>query len=291
VPILLALGFAGCWSGEPGGGVNDAIPGAPVVDGPGRYAGEFESGDAVRRYILHVPESPADPAPLVLVLHGFTGNPEQAEELTAMHELGEREGFVTVYPAARGLIPAWRADRGSRDGADVQFVRDLVDVIGAAVPVDSDRVYATGMSNGGGMVDRLACEAADVVAAVAPVAGAYSYGDCEPVRPVPILAFHGTADWIVPIRGFGWLLPPVPEWAARWAERNECGDVSSPRPAGSDVVVYGWQTCAADVLLYVVDGGGHGWPGSRQAAASGNSTTSVSASEIIWEFFAAHPMG
>jgi polyhydroxybutyrate depolymerase len=250
---------------------------------PGRHQIEVQSAGMRRSAVVHVPDSLPDPAPLVIVFHGFTGNPAGVARLTGMHEVGEREGFITVYPAARGLIPAWRADRGASDDADVVFVRDLVASIASALPVDLDRVYAAGMSNGGGMVDRLACEADDLIAAAAPVAGAFSGGGCDPARPVPIVAIHGTGDWIVPFYGFPGLLPSVPAWNAAWAERNECRGPAAPRSVAADVAEYSWESCGAEVVLYVVDGGGHDWPGGGDAGGPGGG---VSASEIIWEFFA-----
>ena len=264
-----------------------SVASASVVDGPGRYEMRLESSGAVRRYVVHVPEALPDPAPLVIVLHGFTGSPEDAERLTDMHVIGEEEGFVTVYPAARGLVPAWRADRATEDDADVRFVRDLVDAVAGELSVDRGRVFVAGMSNGGGMVDRLACEAADLIAAAGPVAGAFSDGECRTAQAVPMIAFHGTGDWIVPFYGFGGVLPSVPAWAADWSERNGCDRPVPPRSITDDVAEYTWEGCAAEMVLIVVEGGGHGWPGSTEASERGNSTMSVSASAMIWEFFSA----
>lgn len=258
----------------------EAGSGGLSLDEPGRHQIEVQSAGMRRSAVVYVPEAPSEPAPLVIVFHGFTGNPDGVARLTAMHEVGEREGFITVYPAARGLIPAWRADRGGSDDADVVFVRDLVASLAAVLPVDGDRVYVTGMSNGGGMVDRLACEADDVIAAAAPVAGAYSGGDCHPARPVPIVAFHGTGDWIVPFYGFPGLLSSVPSWTAAWAERNGCRGPAAPRSVAAGVAEYSWEDCGAGVVLYVIDGGGHEWPGGGDGSAA-----ALSASEIIWDFF------
>jgi polyhydroxybutyrate depolymerase len=261
-----------------------------VIDGPGAYTGEVVSGGRLRRFRLHVPESLQAPAPLVLVFHGFTRTPEDVEELSGMTPIAEREGFVVAYPAALGFLPAWEVDEATRGGADVQFVRDLVAAVSAAIDVDPDRVFATGMSNGGGMAGRLGCDAPDLVAAVAPVAAAHTVDGCDPDRPVPVVAFHGTADLIVPYRGFDVLgVPPIERWAAEWAERNGCEQDPLVERITSDVERRTWVDCDADVVLHTVYGGGHGWPGSERAARQGDSATSIDASDLIWEFFVRHP--
>jgi polyhydroxybutyrate depolymerase len=263
-----------------------------VLDGPGTYDGEVLSGGGIRRFTLYVPEEIASPAPLVLVFHGFTSNPDRVADLSGMSAVADREGFAVAYPAARGIPSAWRADTGRQGDTDVVFVRDLVEVIGEAIPIDDARVYAAGMSNGGGMAVRLGCEAADLVAAVAPVAGAMVVPVCDPVRPVPMIAFHGTEDRVVPYEGLGLLnLPDVEDLLAGWAVGNGCGpDPDAERVAG-DVVRSTWGGCDAEVVLYTVEGGRHGWPGSERAIRELDSTRSIDASALIWEFFADHPMG
>ena len=122
------------------------------------------------------------------------------------------------------------------------------------------------------------------------MAGAHTAVSCDPVRPVPIVAFHGTADRIVPYAGFRPLgLPAVEDWTAEWAERNGCGPAPAPERIAADVERTAWTGCDAAVVLYTVEGGRHGWPGSERALAVLDSTDSIDASEIIWEFFEAHP--
>jgi len=263
-----------------------------VVDGPGSYDAEVLSGGVIRRFTLDVPEGIPSPAPLVMVFHGFTSNPDRVAELSGMSAVADREGFIVAYPAARGIPSAWRADTGRQGDADVAFVRDMVAVIGAALPVDATRVYAAGMSNGGGMAVRLGCEAADLVAAVAPVAGAMLVPVCDPSRPVPLIAFHGTDDRVVPYEGLGLLnLPDVEDLLSTWAAGNGCGPEPEAERVAEDVVRHTWGGCDADVVLYTVEGGRHGWPGSERAIRELDSTRSIDASSLIWEFFAAHPMG
>ncbi len=245
------------------------------------------SGGQTRQYRIFVPPSyqPGKAVPLVLGFHGNGGTASQFESYSGFSALAAREGFLVVYPQGLGEPPAWDTWAGSQD---VHFVRDLIASVETRCAVDPARIYAVGHSRGGGMANRLACDLADRIAAVGSVSGAYQYGeDCKPSRPVPIVAFHGTGDLIVPYNGIGngmreayfIIATPIPQWAADWAARNGC----DPQPAEifrqGAVTGQGWGNCrgAADVVLYTVSGGGHGWPGE------------VDAAQMIWTFFAGHP--
>ena len=143
------------------------------------------------------------------------------------------------------------------------------------------------------MANRLACEAADMFAAVAPVAGAYTqHEECDPVRPVPMMIFHGDADPVVPYNGAGELFPPVEDFAAGWAVRNGCDTEPDDSVVAPDVTERRWAECdaGADVVLYIIDDGGHGWPGTARPGAEAVTTDSISATDLIWEFFEAHPL-
>jgi polyhydroxybutyrate depolymerase len=262
-----------------------------AVEGPGRYDGEVFSGGLLRRFVLVVPEAAPRPAPLVIVFHGFMGSPQDVEELSRMTALAEEKAFLVAYPEGSGLPRSWRSDP-RRGDLDVVFTRDLVALLGRGVGVDPRRVYAAGMSNGGGMAARLACDASDLVAAVGTVAAAYPTGGCPPGRPVPVAAFHGTDDPIVPYEGWPLLLPAVEEWLGGWAGRNGCRAAPVAERVAVDVTRAAWGDCpaSADVVLYTVEGGRHGWPGSGRDSGWGASTDSVNASELLWEFFAAHPL-
>lgn len=266
---------------------------APLaVSGPGRYEVELVSGGLVRRFLLVVPGSAPDPAPLVLVFHGFTRSPEEIEATSGMSALAEEHGFIVAYPAGTGFPRRWLSSPLLGD-QDVAFARDLVALVSGAVGIDSKRVYAAGMSNGGGMAARLACDAADLVAAVGPVAAAYpSGGSCEPSRPVPVAAIHGTADPIVPYGGRGEALPAVEGVLAFWVGENRCELERVADEAAEGVTRLAWTGCAdgADVVLFRIDGGRHGWPGSGDTTVWGKTTDAVDASALLWEFFAAHPM-
>lgn len=290
--ILLAACGAATEPPTTGEGGTTAPQASPlVVEGPGRYEGEIVSTGLLRRFVLVVPRAAPRPTPLVIVLHGLMGSPRELERDTGMTEVAEREGFAVVYPEGQGLPRSWRSDP-RRGDLDVTFIRDLVALLSRAYDFDERRVFAAGMSNGGGMAARLACEASDVVAAVGGVAGAYFLGNCGPLRPVPIIAFHGDADPIVPYEGWGPFLPPIEEWAGQWAARNGCNAEAEAEPVAADATVYRWQDCSdqADVVLYKIADGRHGWPGSSRAGEYLGTTDSLYASQLIWDFFAAHPM-
>ena len=179
---------------------------------------------------LHIPPGYQQrrPTPLVVNLHGLGESAGEQEALSGMSAKADEAGIIVVYPVSLGQPATWSVGPGQRGAEDVGFIRDLVRQLEDGYSVDRTRVYATGISNGGGMVNRLGCEMSDTFAAIAPVAGAYLFWqDCHPARPVPVVAFHGTADQIVPYGGQGRALPPLREWAAGWAERNGCG--ATPR--------------------------------------------------------------
>jgi polyhydroxybutyrate depolymerase len=231
---------------------------------------------------------PEKAVPLVLGFHGHGGSAGQFERYSGFSTLAVQAGFIAVYPQGAGQIPSWDTWDGSQD---VQFIRDLIATVEAQCAVDRNRIYAVGHSRGGGMANRLACDLSDRIAAVGSVSGTYQFGeDCSPGRPVAIVAFHGTDDSDVPYNGIGiaGAMPeayfsigtPIPQWAAAWGERNGC----DARPAAvfqqGMVTGQGWKNCrgGADVILYTINDGGHEWPGS------------VDTAQMIWNFFAAHPL-
>lgn len=236
-----------------------------------------------REYVLHIPPGLDTPAPLVIDLHGLSATPAQQDLVSGMRDKADAEGFVVAQPEGGLPANAWNLLEGS---GDVTFAFALIDDVSTRIAVDPDRVYATGFSQGGALASRLACDAADRIAAVASVAGSYvGWRRCEPERSVPIISFHGDADPVVPIDGFG-LLPDVTEWARRWAERNGC-TTSGTSQVTDDVSMRSWTGCdaGAEVVLYRVDGGGHGWPGTADPSRVGDTTDSISATDLIWDFF------
>lgn len=246
-----------------------------------------------REYRLFVPAGlpPGRSVALVVDLHGFTSNPDNHDTVSQMRALAGAEGFVVAQPAALGGIPVWDA---SADGAvaagEIDFVRAMVEDITVDAPIDSAQVFASGFSNGGGLVNRLACEASDLFAAVGTVSGAYvDWSECDPVLPVAVISFHGSDDFVVPYLGVGAVFADIPKWAGDWALRNGCTVGPVRQDLFSDVYADAWSGCDddADVVLFTIQDGLHSWPGSPYGGLF-VSTDSISATETFWDFFQSH---
>lgn len=267
-----------------------------------------------RSYIVHVPPQydHSQPTPVVLVLHGAAANAVVNVRFTGMSSKADEAGFIAVYPngTGAGRWLRWnaglfirQAGRGLPD--DVLFINRLLDDLDTVVHVDPDRVYATGMSNGGMMCYRLAAELSDRIAAIAPVAGTMAIDDPDPPRPVPVMHFHGTADSIVPATGPAANTPAfltfksVEATLRAWRRVNGCPDepqvVDEPdaAPDGTRVkrTTWGPGRDGSEVVYVEIAGGGHTWPGRKPPVAFlGKSTFDISANDLIWEFFEKHPM-
>lgn len=258
-----------------------------------------------RDYLVYVSTryDPTQPTPLVFNLHGFASNPQQEMDASRMNIPAEIENFIAVYPQGTGFPLRWSAYLTGRFASmndhpvdDVGFISALIDSLESEYCIDPARIYVTGLSNGGGMTHRLACELADRIAAIGTVAGAYPPLDmaCNPSRPVPVIAFHGDADPIVPYLGSESDFPPIQDWAAAWAARNGCdADPEVLPPSGSVTGIhYGSCDANADVILYTVGGGGHTWPGGNPFPEfiAGPTSEDIDATRVMWDFFTAHPM-
>jgi polyhydroxybutyrate depolymerase len=252
----------------------------------------MESGGEARQYRLHVPPGyrPDQPTPLVIGFHGFNSNAAEHEQVTRMSDKADAAGFIAVYPEGLGNPQDWRLGSLAERRPDVTFIRDLIEHVRGRLNIDPQRIYVSGMSNGAIMSYHLVCDLADVFAAFAPVAGGYpSFGDCLPSRAIPAVVLHGTADVDLPIEGRPPLLIPVRDWAASWAKHNGCAQEPEITFQQGDVLGETWSACrdGADVVLYTIAGHGHIWPGG--AISAPNTTRDINATDVIWEFFAAHP--
>lgn len=270
-------------------------------------SGTFRSGGMDRTYMLHVPAG--DPVGLVLSLHGGGGTGIAQRGLTGFDAVADAHNLLVVYPD--GYEKSWADGRGASP-ADRHHVDDVAFLVGLVTKLQNDyrvapgHVFVTGMSNGGFMSNRLACDRADVFAAVAPVAGTLGVGvACNPSRPVSVWAAHGTADPLVPfkggaVRGRGGLSHAVSAEAMvdKWRKADGCqGDPSMELlpDARDGTVVHRFDStsCAAstEVVFYRIDKGGHTWPGGKQylpAAVIGPTTHTLDGSEAIAEFFLSH---
>lgn len=283
---------------------SDASQTPPTASCTGKLAQPLDatmtvvSGGTNRTANVHVPASydPSTPTPVVLNFHGYTSDASQEELLTDMSTEADAKGFIVVYP--QGLNDSWNAGACCGTSAatgvdDVGFVSDLIDVLEVQLCVDSKRVFATGMSNGGFLSHRLGCELATRVAAIAPVAGVLGVTTCSPTRAVPVMEFHGTADPLVPYEGDpaeGFI--SVPSTFSGWATRDACTGSPATTYDDGDTQCATYESCAdgATVTLCTVTGGGHTWPGGLPVPALGYTTTDISATDAMWTFFTQHPM-
>ncbi|MEO8383261.1 MAG: PHB depolymerase family esterase [Acidobacteriota bacterium] len=269
-----------------------------------RSNGVMVSSGVEREYIVYVPKSydRAKPTPLVISLHGAAGWPRQQMELSEWNELADREGFMVVYPSGTtgGGPRVWRMG-GAGGKRDVQFISDLIDELQKTYSIDPRRIYANGMSNGGGMSFILSCRLSDRIAAVGLVGAAQlaPWSSCADDHAVPMIDFHGTADPMAPYDGgSSWVapvpLPSVPKWAANWARRNRCAPHPIDSQVNGEVTGREYTHCAEDasVVLYTIRGGGHTWPGGQPLPEwfAGRTSTGINATREMWSFFAAHPL-
>jgi polyhydroxybutyrate depolymerase len=260
----------------------------------GSTEGQIMSSGVTRHYILHVPSTyqSGNAVPLIINFHGLGSNSKEEESLTGMSAKADEENFIVVYPD--GLNSAWDDGPSANGQRDQQFVRDLITYLENQYSIDSKRIYATGISNGGGMTNRLGCDMADVIAAIAPDSGAYNFWqDCNPARPMPVLAFHGLDDHLVPYTGGtpASMEPSIEAWASAWATRDGCSTTATITTPVDSVTVHTWSGCQrnAEVILYTLANHGHSWPGSPTMPKAITSQA-ISATDVMWDFFQAHPM-
>ena len=269
-----------------------------------RTNGTLVSSGMERDYLLHVPPTHdrTRPTPLVISLHGAGGWPVQQMELTRWNRLADEHGFIVVYPS--GIASAgprvWHTE-GTSLARDVGFISELIDTLEAGYNIDPERIYANGISNGGGMSFVLSCMLSDRIAAVGMVGAAQTlpWSWCTDHGPVPMIAFHGTADPMIPYDGGrspiadNWF-PKIPTWTANWARRNRCGMVPVETAVAADVTRIEYPGCAdgADVVLFRIQGGGHTWPGGEPLPKwfVGPTSNGVDATRQMWEFFREHPL-
>lgn len=264
-------------------------------------------GGHVRSYELFVPVDKPGMA-LVVALHGGLGTGKKMEIETKLDAIAAREQFVVVYPD--GIGNHWvdgRPGIGEAGVDDVAFIRALVDDIASRYSIDRKRVFATGISNGGMMSYRLACDAADMFAAIAPVAGNVDVAiapACHPKQPVSVLAINGDADPIVPYGGGGVsktrgdVLGAIAS-TQLFSTADGCGPAAAPvdepdvDPGDDSRTRRSVYACAPPigVELLTIVGGGHTWPGGSQylpKAVIGPVSRDFSASERAWQFFVDH---
>ncbi len=254
------------------------------------------SGGMSRQYILHVPNSYTgdDAVPLVISLHGYSSDARRHAVYTGLSAKADEAGFIVVTPQGIGDPTFWNfLNPGEPD--DVAFIGDLVDRLASQLCIDPARIYVTGFSNGAAMSVTLACRLTGRIAAIAAVSGVFFLPGCASGGPVSVIVFHGTDDVAVPFEGgsggTGLPVPPIEQSTAAWAEHDGCAAEAQDEQVTAHVRRVRYQACdgGATVELYVVEGGGHTWPGAMDIAVMGETTHEISATDLMWEFFLAHP--
>lgn len=216
--------------------------------------------------VLHVGRGTKPGSPLVLGLPGAGQTARDFATYTGYSALADREGFSVAYPTATGARPFWNIS-GVTPGKpdDVAYLRKVISASVSAACADPDRVGVTGVSNGGGMSARLACDASDLIAAAAPVAGGYgSLPGCHPRRPVAMLEIHGEVDQVVPYAGKGARgSGAVKPFLAQWRRLDGCVGSPRARVPHPDVIELRWAGCHDGVAIEHdrIRDAEHGWPG------------------------------
>jgi polyhydroxybutyrate depolymerase len=238
----------------------------------------------IRTYRLHIPEGYTGDSlyPLVINMHGLNSNAFEEEVYTAFNSVADTAGLFVAYP--NGIDGTWNISSATGTD-DVGFISALIDTVDLQYSIDLNRVYATGMSMGGFMSYRLACELSNRIAAIASVTGLQAFYPCNPDRPVPILQFHGTADPVVPYAG-------VPATISHWVNHNLCPldpittdlpDIDTNDNSTVTVFYYGLCEESTEVILYTINNGEHTWPGAT--IIIGVTNQDIKASNEIWNFF------
>ena len=293
----LVLGIiVGCMAEKASTSPSSATP-IPV----GSTAHSMSIGGLTRTYHVYRPAGIASAAPLVVFLHGGFGSGSEAEQYYGWDAEADAHGFLVAYPD--GYDHAWNVGGGccgqpaARNVDDVAFISAMVAQIERGAPVDSHRVYATGISNGGMMDYRLACST-NLFAAIGPDS-ATELGTCPSPARISVIHIHGTADHNIPYDGGpgdGYAQidgPAVPSVVATWRQIDGC---SQPNSSTSGVVTTSVASCpdGRAVELITVAGAGHQWPGSpdrpliQKALGLDTPSTALNATDVVWSFFAAH---
>ena len=267
-----------------------------------------------RFYDLHIPQKYDErkATPVVLVFHGGGGNPVQQRNDSQMDGVADKYGFIVVYPAGTGKLEDRFLTFNSGDGFgyakennidDVGFTRSLLDDVETLFHIDKSRVYATGFSNGAFMCYRLAFELSDRIAAFAPVSGVLGVqtSTYKLSSPVSIIHFHGLKDPNVAY--YGGVGPKafegiprlsVPETIQFWVDHNGCPKepLKGTRTGKAVCTRYAPGKEGSEVILWTLEDGGHTWPGGKSSLPEkqvGKVNTDISAQELMWQFFEAHP--
>jgi len=269
-----------------------------------------------RKFMVHFPPnfSTATERPLVINLHGGSGNMLSAQGFSQLNPVSDQNDFIVAWPQGIGQAQSggftWADGRNtSADQAgidDIGFIDKLVDTLTIRYNVDTNKIYICGFSNGGFMVQRLACQLPNRFAAMASLGSSMDtelYKTCSPSHPIPMAFFNGTADPAMPYGGGAMQNPlvtpvvPVDTTVQYWVDNNNCTNANpvfnfpntfSTDNSTAELYRYTDCDCNADVYFYKLINGGHTWPGvyiASQASVLGNTNRDIHASEELWDFF------
>lgn len=267
----------------------------------GTISGSIQSGGLTRDYLLYVPASynVNTPSALLFNLHGYTSNNLEQSFYADFRSIADTANFLIVLP--NGTLDGqgnrfWNTFVGNSTVDDIGFIRDLLDTLESKYTIDPNRVYSTGMSNGGFLSYSLACELNHRIAAIASVTGSMiqaKLNACNPQRPVPVMEIHGTADNTVPYNGQALTtFVAIPTLVNAWVGFNHCNptpsitqvpDINTTDGCTAERQVYSGGDKGSTVEHYKITGGGHTWPGSPFVI--GVTNLDINACKEIWRFF------
>jgi polyhydroxybutyrate depolymerase len=275
-----------------------------------------------RKYAMHFPPNftNTDLVPILFMLHGGGGTMLNAQNFTNLNQVSNANGFIAVYPEGYGVIPSggfsWADGRGtSADIAgidDLGFINKLLDTLMANYTIDTNKIYICGFSNGGFMIQRLACEQNQRFAAMASLGSIMDtilFSNCNPQRAIPMMFVLGTEDPFVPFNGGAMIgsglvtdIVGADILINFWKTNNNCLLSNLPinlpdidQSDSSTVTLFNYSNCScnSDVMFYKVNGGGHTWPGveiTLYEIIAGQTNEDFQASEELWNFFNTHTL-
>lgn len=258
---------------------------------------EISSENSKRHFIVYLPKGYQNSVqhPLILAFHGYALNPFTFEKITHFNVLADKDNIILVYPEGStslvglrgwntGLHPTIRAN-------DILYVSNMLNTLQSNLCINPHKIYATGFSDGGGFVAKLACQLSNRIAAFAPVSGSYvtAFNSCKAKRSLPVIEFHGTKDTIVPYQG----LEKKKEfaaltWTRNWANIDDCKSQPIINIETNKITKYQWTDCSnnVSVIHYKIIGEGHAWPHVLFNERLNNHNIKVRVEVIIWNFFA-----
>ncbi len=256
------------------------------------------SNGIYRNYRLYVPAaySSTSARPLVINMHGYTSNAQQQQLYSNFMPIADTANFLMVLPNGTfsGGSQYWNAGISPFGANDILFIDDLITHLKQSYNINLNRVYATGMSNGGFMSYTLACALSNKIAAIASVTGSIftaQKNTCAPNRPVPVMQIHGTADATVPYGGSSGI-EPIDSTVMYWVRNNQCAttpvftavpNTNTTDGCTAERYVYNNGNNGSTVELFKIIGGAHTWPGAPVTV--GVTNQDISASKEIWRFF------